>query len=405
MNKKETIELLAEFLTDWPTSTAAAPVVDSDWYWELNVKDRAIYCVRKNDFAHIGKAEWEAEIDKSVKCSVPVVKIPVEAMIDIETLDTTNDAIVFQAAIVMFDEDHNITYQETWNLDVDEQFISFRSMSASTLAFHLQIPTNAKAALEDKDATTMAHFASDLCTRFDVNSPKKIWAKGSFDFNILENLFRLTDSEVPWKFYQLRELRTLMDETGVPRGDVAHTALDDCIAQVAQLAECRAVIKSGVAMAEAMAESGQSAGAKLGGIAGCNGPNCNHTVGGDEPHSAACIIQHEHVFKGINIEATPSGDAMRALQAEASCQEPKSKLSEGVEAMVDAEAIAKPFVPTGATHQANGTYYKCFEYMWHYFRPHSHTWVPSSCSAKWHAEYLSDLNTPQKPSDDEISGD
>lgn len=162
--------------------------------------------------------------------------VPCEAMIDIETLDTTNTSVVFQVAVVMFDKDYTLIKRKSWNLNVDEQLTDLaRTVSASTLAFHLKIPKNALAALNDKYPTSTFNFMLDLMEMFTEYKPVNVWSKGSFDFDILEDLL----VTVPWEFYQKRELRTLMAECKVPKGDVSHTAIEDCIAQINQLMQCR----------------------------------------------------------------------------------------------------------------------------------------------------------------------
>ena len=246
MNKLELIQWLADNLDNWPSAVNRGPLVKG-WTWHKDhlVKELKLWKdVKFERPESVSEAEWDAAIQgpaHNQKVELPVV----EAMIDIETFDVTHDAVVFQAAVIFFDKNHSITYRELWNLNFDEQYAAGRDVSASTMIFHLGIPANAKAALQDKNKVTMTEFADHLLALFKDLKPKNTWAKGSFDFNILENMFKSIDRQVPWKFYQLRELRTLMSECGVKKGDVSHNALEDCVAQVAQLAECRGVIQAG----------------------------------------------------------------------------------------------------------------------------------------------------------------
>lgn len=166
----------------------------------------------------------------------------IEAMIDIETLDTKNSAVVFQIGLVIF-EGNTILQKCQWNLMIDQQLARGRTVSASTLAFHLSIPANLRMAIEMEDKTYCGAVAigriHDELASYTV---KNFWSKGSFDFNILESLFKDFDESIPWKFYQLRELRTLMQECSIPKGDVSHNALEDCLNQIDQLNACRAKI-------------------------------------------------------------------------------------------------------------------------------------------------------------------
>lgn len=254
MNKSELLVWLADHLDGWPKKERHGPMI-TNWLWKKDLLGNAIYLERqkfkltgtltKVSFSEwrISETEWLDECDRSLIPDEPIVPPKVEAMIDIETLDITDKSAVFQVAIVMFDENHVVHYRETWNLDIDEQFKQYRTVSASTLAFHLGIPSNTKAALEDENIVSMNHFSDDLIRVFEMNKPSKVWSKGNFDFNVLNNFFTSIDKKVPWEFRQARELRTLMSECGVPKGEAAHNALDDCMAQIEQLDMCRAVIR------------------------------------------------------------------------------------------------------------------------------------------------------------------
>ena len=168
----------------------------------------------------------------------------IEAMIDIETLDTKNSAVVFQIGLVIF-KGQQVLQKKQWNLMVDQQLARGRTVSASTLAFHLGIPANLMNAINKEDDIYCGGVAinqlKDEIASYEI---KNFWAKGSFDFNILDSLLSDYNEVVPWKFYQLRELRTLMSECKVPKGDVSHNALEDCIAQIEQLQKCRFLIGS-----------------------------------------------------------------------------------------------------------------------------------------------------------------
>lgn len=162
----------------------------------------------------------------------------VEAMIDIETFDTKRTAVTFQVGLVMFDEQDEPVFSHTWNLDIDEQLKLGRTMSASTIAFHLGIPGNAMTSLSGI-TMSLSDFKRQLSDVFNTYKPSLVWSKGGFDFKILEDM--MCDNP-PWQFWQERELRTLMSECKVDKGDVSHTAIEDCIAQVKQLKQCRAVV-------------------------------------------------------------------------------------------------------------------------------------------------------------------
>lgn len=60
------------------------------------------------------------------------------------------------------------------------------------------------------------------------------WSFGQFDFPILEDAYRQIGIHVPWDYRRLRDLRTLLDVTGVEMDRnrmYAHNALSDAVAE------------------------------------------------------------------------------------------------------------------------------------------------------------------------------
>jgi hypothetical protein len=170
-----------------------------------------------------------------------------EAMIDIETFDTANSAVIFQIGALIFDGP-KVTAEFCIDLAVQTQIDSGRTISASTLAFWLnpEISGVAHKALSAKHPAYKNNALHQLCNFLNQCKLDAVWAKGSFDFNLLENFCEQCEFEVPWKFYQPRDLRTMMKECGVPKhANISHNALDDCLHQHKQLMECRKRIDIG----------------------------------------------------------------------------------------------------------------------------------------------------------------
>ena len=165
-----------------------------------------------------------------------------EVMIDIETLDTADTAVVFEVGAVFFKGAKQHRYQ--WDLVVEQQVRDGRTICGDTMAFHFK--TNGGVGMLasiSKPSHCVLSMHKELTELFKTHAPTDCWAKGNFDYPILESLF--ADLGVPWKFYQLRELRTLMKECDIPKGIVRHTALQDCVDQIKRLKACRKVIKDG----------------------------------------------------------------------------------------------------------------------------------------------------------------
>jgi hypothetical protein len=143
---------------------------------------------------------------------------------------------------VLFDVDHTPIFSRQINLEIQEQINAGRTISESTLAFHLNIPDNLQRALNDPSVMDRSYLQSFLAsnTFTEKYNIEAWWSKGDFDFKLLENLLTYDNLwQLPWSFRNKRELRTLMKECGVAKGTVVHNALADCHAQIAQLAECR----------------------------------------------------------------------------------------------------------------------------------------------------------------------
>ena len=72
-----------------------------------------------------------------------------------------------------------------------------------------------------------------------IPSNAKVWGNGStFDISMLEDAYRQHGLEIPWKFWNIRDCRTVVDMFETQRGGfgqnrkaASHNALEDAIAQ------------------------------------------------------------------------------------------------------------------------------------------------------------------------------
>lgn len=160
----------------------------------------------------------------------------VHAMIDIETLATTPDAVVLSIGGIKFDPNGEKQFDGFHHrVDVDEQEEKGRTIDPSTLEWWGRQDNKViEAAFSDEGRTAVADMLKDLkrwCVGVD-----KVWAQGAvFDISILENMFRQYDMSYPWAFWNIRDSRTLF---GImpkdPRKQFkfdAHNALEDCKVQ------------------------------------------------------------------------------------------------------------------------------------------------------------------------------
>jgi hypothetical protein len=151
-------------------------------------------------------------------------------MIDLETLATTPEATVLTIGACKFDPYDN-TIDETlyMRVDIDSQD---RDIDPNTLEWwSKQDKQIQEEAFSDADRIPLQQAMKQLYAfGFGTNN---VWSHGSiFDIVILENICRKLQQAVTWKFWEVRDTRTLFDLAKV---DVIvegkHNALNDALAQ------------------------------------------------------------------------------------------------------------------------------------------------------------------------------
>jgi exodeoxyribonuclease VIII len=167
-------------------------------------------------------------------------------MIDIETIDTLDSAVILSIGAVKFNpwdttEPHSPMYVR---LNVDSQIESGRTVSDSTIEWWSKQPAHVRdEAFSDGERTDPVQFLHDL-RRYAVGV-KRIYAQGPlFDIKVLENLFAQHKLPAPWQYAQIRDSRTIQDfgDDSVKTGNVdLHNALADAYAQAVMVQQ---IIKS-----------------------------------------------------------------------------------------------------------------------------------------------------------------
>lgn len=71
----------------------------------------------------------------------------------------------------------------------------------------------------------------------DIETLDTLPTAAVFDITILENWFRACNTPIPWKFWNVRDVRTIVDWFNIDtrsyeREGVHHNALDDCLHQI-----------------------------------------------------------------------------------------------------------------------------------------------------------------------------
>lgn len=180
--------------------------------------------------------------------------MPIQVMIDIETLGKRINACLVQVAAVAFNIETG-QLSHTFNgvirnsggaLDVDTVAWWMQQTHAPKLGAKLQDPSAAGDECEVLEA---------LCGFFRLcgapDGVDQVWAHGGtgFDFPILQSAFERCGLAVPWHYRAPRDTRSLYDVApgGMPRPPKdetrAHDAQYDCEYQIAQVCAAWAAIR------------------------------------------------------------------------------------------------------------------------------------------------------------------
>jgi len=165
-----------------------------------------------------------------------------EIMIDLETLSTKPNALILTIGAIKFnrnDKIKDINKLETFyvrinqdsckklDMDIDENTVKWWNQQTNEAKYEV---FDNKDRIDIKDA--LIKFSSFL------KSHSYIWANSpSFDCVILENAFNQCNLEIPWKFWNIRDCRTIYDVGNInlkriSKDTISHNALNDCYNQI-----------------------------------------------------------------------------------------------------------------------------------------------------------------------------
>jgi DNA polymerase III epsilon subunit-like protein len=163
-------------------------------------------------------------------------------MLDLETLGTVPGASVISIGAVQFDLDGRMG--ETFQKNISAA--SCREIGLvedpNTIAWWAKQSEEAQSRVV-KDTQPVGAVVSAFSSWFLRNGCEFVWGHGStFDVTLWEAVCRRLGVGVPWKFYNVRDTRTIFHVMGLDirtmnRVGVHHDALDDAKFQVACVAE------------------------------------------------------------------------------------------------------------------------------------------------------------------------
>lgn len=181
----------------------------------------------------------------------------IDVMIDLETCGTCPNTMILTIGAIAFNpytgEVLGEPYYDKINLDSYRAYTPGFTFDGNTLAWWMSQPDEARL----EAFTGERHELADVLTSFiewcqNVSKGKniRIWSHGaSFDVPIISYAFAMLGLEAPWKFWDVRDTRTLFDICGldyrkvgsVPLGGKmypSHHPLGDCARQIEGVKIC-----------------------------------------------------------------------------------------------------------------------------------------------------------------------
>lgn len=173
----------------------------------------------------------------------------VDIMIDIETLSTNPNALILTIAAIKFDRSYSIKPME------EMECFYKRISKASGKKLNMHIDENTRKWWKEQDKEVQYEALYNKNDRIDLADALKelsqfikgsncVWSHGDdFDCVILSEAFKTCKIEIPWKFWQTRDTRTLFDiaklnynkEIPISKN---HHALYDCYRQIIGVKNC-----------------------------------------------------------------------------------------------------------------------------------------------------------------------
>lgn len=176
-------------------------------------------------------------------------------MIDWETHGLGTRPVVIQLGLTIFDP-HGTGGElpegasQEWNIDPQSCLDLGFEEDASTLSWWADRPAATREAVDAEPRYSVGHVIRNLQAFCERYRPVRVWSNGApFDVPIVESYCRALGLPVPWKFWDVRDTRTLFEMAeGLtawrrPKAETAHTGRADAIAQAADVQAAMAALR------------------------------------------------------------------------------------------------------------------------------------------------------------------
>lgn len=165
-----------------------------------------------------------------------------EIMLDIETLSTKTNASILTIGAIKFNR-NNFQIQSKFYKRLTEKSNKYynRHFHQKTIEWwNSQTKICKKEIFENKDRINLNLALQELA--IFCRGARAVWANGCcFDITILESAYEACDLEIPWNFWEIRDVRTIYDIGNVNLNNFKkqnkldgqhHNALADCETQL-----------------------------------------------------------------------------------------------------------------------------------------------------------------------------
>ena len=163
-----------------------------------------------------------------------------DLMIDIETLSVKKNGAILSIGAVYFDRNTGETGESFYARISKESALKYGVYDDDTLKWWEKQSEEAR--YEAFGGNLDSYDVAESFSSF-IKPDTKVWGNGSvFDITILENWFDSVGVKYPWDFWNIRDVRTIVDWFDIDvksftREGVHHNALDDCLYQIKYLCE------------------------------------------------------------------------------------------------------------------------------------------------------------------------
>lgn len=163
--------------------------------------------------------------------------------IDLETLSTRFDAPILSIGVAQFSRDSGKIGSTFYREVKIESAVQYGVVNGGTIAWWMGQSDAAKRIFQGEDKkVTLPQALLDL-SKF-LPPAAVVWGNGAtMDITVLEYAIAKMGSKVPWDFWNIRDMRTVVDIAGYRKGDVVftgvpHNALDDAKHQAEVISHC-----------------------------------------------------------------------------------------------------------------------------------------------------------------------